>query len=120
MKNTTCTTTQSEASTANEFDHFYIKTIDPREVNPISNYDQFESRLSEAIALSALLKELVCPSWLKKPLYKGSNEIIAPFTCNELPDEAREGLGYVAGRIESMLMECSAAIYYSGKKEVSK
>lgn len=119
MKNTPCTTSQPEASSANEFD-YDVRTVNLKEIDPIANFDDFESRLGEAIALSSLLKELVCPSWLKKPRYKGSSEIIAPFTCGELSNEAREGLGYVAIRVESMLMECENAIFCSGSKEVSK
>jgi hypothetical protein len=117
MKNptsTTCTTPQTRTFPADEYD-FDVRTVNLKEINPVSNFDDFEARLGEAISLAALLKELVSPSWVKHPSYPGSAEIVRPFTSNDLSDPAREGLGYVAMRVESVLMECEEAIFDKGE-----
>lgn len=123
MKNTTRNTKSTTISASFEED-VEKRIVDLSKINPISNFDDFESRLSEGRDLAALLKELVCPSWLEQPWYSGSKKIIAPFTCDNLSHEARQGLGWVAMRVESTLMECYQALYGDAakvdKSEVTK
>lgn len=119
MKSTTSKTQPTSSITSATLSKDYnTRTIDCSKIPYLSGYEDPESRINEAICLAALLKELVCPHWIRHPESPGSENILVPFDSTLLEKSAREGLGYIAGRIEDVLRECEQAIYCVG--EVSK
>jgi len=113
MKDTTCNTdsTSSNPTLESILDKTEILTIDRRKIPNHSGYDDYESRLGEAMCLTELLKELVCPTHLRHPDYPGSEHTLIPFDSSLLEGKAREGLGYIIYRIQDTLQDSYDALY---------
>ena len=117
MKSTKCSTKpNSSTPVLTLLEDYNKRTIDRSKIPYLRGYPDHESRINEALCLASLLRELICPHWTRHPDHPESK--ILPFDSSLLEPKAREGLGYIAGRIEDVLQECEQAIY--GEDEVSK